>query len=96
MCNTCNDGICTNRCATTAPNDELIALRTFRDRVLCLLQTAKSDPLSATDLRTSLAGDVLRAQIPVTITRRGSIDAYLLPDTLVREMIELRQEDAHA
>ena len=78
-------------CGTTCDRDavinELRQLREFKARTLELLRAAAADRQSLGDLSGGSQSVTLDQQTPVAVTRYRNVDAYLLPERMVRELL---------
>jgi hypothetical protein len=79
---------CGTTCDKQAVLAELTELRTFKARVLQILKQADADRHPVGSITGGLLSEVLNEGAPVAITRFRNVDAYLLPERLVREVLK--------
>lgn len=79
---------CGTTCDKQAALAELTELRTFKARVLEILKQAEQDPNPIGKLSGGMLSEVLNEGVPITVTRFRAVDAYLIPERLVSEVLK--------
>ena len=70
-------------------SDEILKLRAFKDKAIQIIIDADNDRHSLGSLTGGMLSQVLNERAPVTITRYGAVDAYVIPEHLIRELLEI-------
>lgn len=78
---------CGTSCDKQTVAAELHHLRTFKVRVMALLAEAEQNLVAVGVLKGGMMPDLLNNRQPVCITRYGAQEAYMLPDSMVRELL---------
>lgn len=80
---------CGTTCDKQSVLDELTELRTFKARVHQILIAAERDAQPIGRVAGSgMLSNLINENTPVAITRFRAVDAYLIPEKLIREVLD--------